>query len=163
MSLFDFSNDKAQGGFENIPAGTYQMAMDSIEVKDTKSGEGQYFNTKFKILEGEYKGRILFKIFNIVNPSAKAAEIGRGQFAGYLAESGAPTKFKDVNEVCGYPVFGIVKIKSDAQYGDKNEISYFKSLENVDAVITPPAKTAPAGVIKKTTDAKTAAKKNIFK
>lgn len=70
-NLPDDSND-----YLPLPDGNYQVSIEACEVKQTKSGQGQYLNFKFKVLGPSHQGRILWDIVNIHNPSQKAEEIG---------------------------------------------------------------------------------------
>ena len=46
----------ADGGFEAIPAGTYNATVFDIEHKESKKGN-QYYSWIFKIQDGQYEGR----------------------------------------------------------------------------------------------------------
>ena len=57
------------------PAGEYLCEMIKSEMKDTKSGTGQYLAVQFKILEGKNKGSIVFNNYNLVNDNETAVRI----------------------------------------------------------------------------------------
>ena len=126
--MFDLTEVKAAGSFEPIPAGTYNVFCVEAQVKQTKDGTGDYINCKFKITDGEYDGSFLFTMFNIKNKNAKAVEIGMSQLKSFMMCCGL-TDFKlaSVTHLEGLNCSAVVKIKNDAQYGDKNVISYFKA------------------------------------
>jgi hypothetical protein len=67
--------------FEAVPAGKYIAVIVESEMKQTKSGNGNYLELTFEITEGEYKGRKVWARLNIDNPSADAVKIARGELS----------------------------------------------------------------------------------
>jgi hypothetical protein len=48
---FDVKNmPKSSGDFEPLPAGTYSARITSVDLKDTKAGNGQYLALRFDVL-----------------------------------------------------------------------------------------------------------------
>lgn len=61
----DFVNDVKNasvnsGDFEELPLGSYEVAVTSMELKTSKAGDPMVA-TCFKIVEGEYENRLIFK------------------------------------------------------------------------------------------------------
>lgn len=58
----DVENASANGtgDFPTIPAGKYEVALASLEIKGTKKDNRPMLAASFKILSGEYKGQRLF-------------------------------------------------------------------------------------------------------
>jgi len=121
----DLSSVKSAGP-RTIAAGSYTVIADGAEIKATKAGTGEYISVKFKILGGECNGLTLWHSFNIKNPSVKAVEIGLQQLKQFVQCSGAPEKLTSPIDLVGYKATAVVKIQSDATYGDKSVIAYFK-------------------------------------
>lgn len=121
----DLTGVKAAGP-RTIAAGTYTVIADSAEIKPTKAGTGEYISVKFKIIGSECDGMTLWHSFNIKNPSVKAVEIGLQQLKQFVQCSGAPEKLTSPIDLVGYKATAVVKIQSDATYGDKAVIAYFK-------------------------------------
>ncbi|AQR98134.1 DUF669 domain-containing protein [Clostridium saccharoperbutylacetonicum] len=48
------------GGFKEVPEGTYEVAVEKMEIKETKKGDDM-ISIWFNILDGEFKGSKLFK------------------------------------------------------------------------------------------------------
>ena len=46
--------------FEEIIPGTYEISIESLAVKETKSGDSLMLSTCMKILDGKYKNRLIF-------------------------------------------------------------------------------------------------------
>lgn len=53
---FDATKDSASAGFQNIPAGDYNMILEGAEHAVFKSGY-EAFQVKMSVLDGEYTGR----------------------------------------------------------------------------------------------------------
>jgi hypothetical protein len=121
----DLSGVKASGP-RTIAPGTYTVIADNAEIKQTKSGTGEYISVRFKIVGGECNGMTIYHSFNIKNQSVKAVEIGLQQLKQFVQCSGAPEKLTSPVDLVGYKATAMVKIQSDANYGDKAVISYFK-------------------------------------
>jgi len=68
-------------GFDPIPAGKYLAAITESEMKDTKSGDGKYLQFTFQILEGEFKGRMLWSRLNLENANATTVKIARAELS----------------------------------------------------------------------------------
>lgn len=128
MSFLDLTNEKEQT-FEPVKPGSYLMQVDDAEVKETKSGTGEYVSVKFLIREGEYEGRTIYHMFNIKNDNPKAVEIGLGQLKTFMKCSGQSNfVLKSVTDLIGLSAVGVVKNRTD-EYGEKAVISYFKPAE----------------------------------
>lgn len=127
MLDLDLTAVKESSNFATIPAGTYYVLVDDVSVKDTKSGTGNYINTKFRILEGPQEGRFVFHSFNIKNENQKAVEIGLQQLKSFMKCAGATDyKLTNVVHLAGMRCDAVVKIRSSEAYGDQAVISYFK-------------------------------------
>lgn len=125
MSFLDLTN-VGTGDFEPLPEGSYNVVCDSAEIKQTKTGTGEYINTKFKVVGGEFDGRKLFTMFNIKNPNEKAVQIGMSQLKSFMKASGLESfVLRNVTDLEGMRCSVGVKIKEDS-YGKKNNISYYK-------------------------------------
>lgn len=61
MPEVDFTGvpDAEDGNFEPMPPGKYHAQVESVESKNDKNGN-EYFNVKFKIIEGEFEGRFVW-------------------------------------------------------------------------------------------------------
>lgn len=112
------------------PTGEYVGLCVEVELKETKSKTGKYIEAKFTTDKGN-----VWTMFNIVNNSAKAQEIGRGQLKSFLKCSGADTSTFDMDKVTtleGLKCNIVVKHQSDETYGTQAKISYFKPYKEID-------------------------------
>lgn len=143
------------GGFgEPIPAGWQDMMIDESSVEPTKDNAttGNLFvKLRFSIMQGPYKGRKIFKQFNIKNTSQQAETIGRKQLSAVAHAVGVPN-CQDTMQLHGIPLKGKVTLElgtlkpdgSGAKYPDRNDINTFKNINEV--VENTPAAAAPAPV-----------------
>ena len=135
MSLVDLSNVEAQKGFAPMPAGPYLVQCEEASVESTSAGDGQYIKVKLNVKGPlEFENRKVFTNFNIQNPSEQAQEIGLSQLKSFLECSGVkdPNKLEDVNHLVGLVCTAHLKVKKSEQYGDQNEVSYFKEADESD-------------------------------
>lgn len=129
--MIDLTNVR-ESSFDLIPAGNYNVVLDTAQIKETKDGTGEYINCKFVIVGGDHDDRILFHMFNIKNKNAQATEIGLSQLKSFMKCAGAKDfNIKSVSVLEGMQALAVVKTKTDS-YGEKNVISYFKPISALD-------------------------------
>lgn len=119
---------EAQQDFAPIPNGMYTAAIEKCEVKETKSGTGQYLNLMFKITGPDYAGRVIFSMINFRNQSQKAEEIGRQQLGSLLRAVGLP-KLQDTDQLIGTACQVKVTTESREGYDPRNVIKAYKAIE----------------------------------
>jgi len=81
LNGFDANEVEPAVGFDPIPAGKYLAVITESEMKPTKSGVGQYLQLTFQVIEGEYKGRLLWSRLNLDNPNALTVKIARAELS----------------------------------------------------------------------------------
>ena len=119
---------ESNNSFDPLPAGWYQANIKGSELKDTKSGTGQYIAVQYDILGPTHQGRVVFGNLNIRNPNPKAEEIGRQQLGELMRAIGLNT-VQDTDELIGGQLMIKLAIKKSEEYGDSNEIKGYKALE----------------------------------
>ena len=77
---FNTASKEEMDDFSVVPVGDYNVQIVKSDIKDTKAGDGKRLNFQFKILDGKFKGRILFVGLNIQNPNPQAVEISLKEF-----------------------------------------------------------------------------------
>lgn len=107
-----------------LPAGTYNAFIDEAEVKQTKSGTGSYIKVKYKVVDEQYKNRVVFNMYNIKNDNPKAVEIGKQQLRGLIDAIGDESllTLKDASQLVNKNVAITVKIDTNDKYGDQNRV-----------------------------------------
>lgn len=78
---FNANNVEPSIGIEPIPAGKYEAVIIESEMKPTKTGNGQYLELTFEIIEGQYKGRRVWERLNLENPNPQTVHIARGNLS----------------------------------------------------------------------------------
>jgi len=115
------------GSFEPLPAGDYQVAIESAEIKDTNDKTGQYIKLKMKVNGPTHAGRVVFSNLNIRNKSPKAEEIGRQQLGDIMRAIGLAT-LTDTDQLIGGSLVVKLAIKpADGQYEAGNEVKAYKA------------------------------------
>lgn len=121
------ADDMPSGGsYEALPAGWYHANISGAEVKATKSGTGRYIAVKYSITGPTHEGRVVFGNLNIENPNPKAEEIGRQQLRSLMEAIGL-SKLTDSDQLIGGSLKIKLKIESDEQYGDRNQVAGYSS------------------------------------
>jgi hypothetical protein len=129
--------------YDLIPAGWYTAIITEAELKDTKSGTGQYIKVRYDITGPSSQGRVVFGNFNIRNPNPKAEEIGRQQLGDLMRALGLAA-VSDTDQLLN----GHLSIKVDVrpasgEYNAQNDIKGWKS--NTGSLPPQPKPDAPAG------------------
>tara|TARA_Y100000004_G_C8908450_1_gene409806 strand:- start:797 stop:1246 length:450 start_codon:yes stop_codon:yes gene_type:complete len=125
--------DTRSDSFEPIPKGEYTAMVNYSEMKDTKSGNGQYLELTFEVLEGDHKGRLVWERLNLVNPNATAVEIAQRKLAEIGRSVGLQT-VEDSVQLHDKPMKIKVLVEpATADYSASNKINGFSSASNLKA------------------------------
>ncbi|MFZ5828807.1 MAG: DUF669 domain-containing protein [Planctomycetota bacterium] len=124
------ANNYQPTSFDVLPNGEYEVVIVGSELKPTKAGNGRYLELTLQVLNGEYQNRKLFDRLNIFNPNQQAQDIARGMLSAICRAVGVLTP-KDSSELHNKPLRVKIKVKSDAEYGDRNEITAYRPRQAV--------------------------------
>lgn len=131
MSRFSFSTDDApppDDRFTPIPPGWYTAEIVGSDAKQTKAGDGTYFNLQWKILGPSHAGRVIFEMIMFDLPrSPQAVEIGRRKLSGLLVAIGRQ-RMDELHDLHGQPCEVSVGIESSPGYEDKNNIKAHRAI-----------------------------------
>jgi len=126
---FDANKVDPNVGFDPIPSGEYTCIMTDSEFKDTKSGNGEYLQCTWEVIEGEYKKRLLFDRLNLKNPNETAVKIAMGTLSA-ICHAVDVMKPKDSSELHGKPC--VVKVaveeRSDKPGSFSNVVKGYKAV-----------------------------------
>jgi hypothetical protein len=144
LNGFDANQVEPTSNFDPLPAGKYIAAIVESETKPTKNGRGSYLQLTFQVLDGPYKGRMLWARLNLQNPNAVAVQIARAELSAICRSVGVMAP-KDSVELHNLPLQITVKCKKREDTGDMtNEIkSYAK--KSAAGGETPQQQTTAAG------------------
>lgn len=142
---FDASTVAPDTGFDTVPAGWYNVAIDDSELKPTKpkigeTQQGAYLQLRFNILDGQYAGRKLFTRLNVKNSNQQTVEIAYKQLSAICHAVGV-MQVQDSQQLHGLPLKVKVKIrKGNDEYEDQNEIIAYRNVnEQVEMAGATPA------------------------
>ena len=111
------------------------------EMKPTKAGTGQYLQLTFQILEGDFKGRLLWARLNLQNPSDMAMKIAKAELSAICRAVNVMAP-KDSLELHNLPLTISVGCRKRDDTGEiTNEIKGYSKRES-----DPPAAAATAEV-----------------
>lgn len=129
LNGFDANNVDPASDFEPLPAGKYLTTITASEMKPTRAGTGHYLELTFQVLDGEYKGRLLWSRLNLDNPNAQAVQIAQGELSAICRAVGV-MRPKDSIEMHNLPLLVTVKCKKRQDNGDiVNEIRGYATKE----------------------------------
>ena len=136
-----FQTTEANSGFDPVPPGDYILKVSEAELKETKTGTGQYIKVAFTVMGPKYEGRKIFTNFNIRNASPEAERIGVSQLKALVLAGGVSEPLMDTDQLLGAVVNARVTVdkRDDPQYPDQNKVGRYKPVN-----ATPPS--APASL-----------------
>ena len=121
LNGFDANQVDPNFAFEAIPAGKYLAVITESEMKPTKSGVGQYLQFTFQVIEGEYKGRLVWTRLNLDNPNATTVKIARAELSAICRAVGVPAP-KDSVELHNIPLVITVGLKKRDDNGEMGNV-----------------------------------------
>ena len=122
----DIPEDEGSGSFEPIPAGTYDVVVQGIDLRTTKAGTGQYLAVRLYVTGPTHLGWVLWSNINFRNPNPTAESIGQRQLGELMDAVGLAT-FDDTDQLLSGRLKASVVIKDDPQYGRRNEVKKMTS------------------------------------
>ena len=118
-------------GFDPIPAGKYLAIITESEMKPTKAGTGQYLQLTFQVLDGPYKGRLVWARLNLDNPSDMAVKIARAELSSICRAVGVLAP-KDSIELHDLPLTITVGCKKRDDTAEMtNEVKGYEARQQV--------------------------------
>lgn len=130
-----------ESSFDPIPAGTYSAKITKTELKQTRSGDGQYISVQYAILGPSHQGRIIFDNLNIDNPNGQAVKIAYQRLAQIMKAANLET-VEDTDEFVGAVVNIVLGMKNDAKYGASNNVKAIKKYDGVSETSSLPVEAA---------------------
>jgi len=143
LSGFDASQVEPADEFEPIPAGKYPAVITDSEFKETKAGTGTYLQLAFEIIDGEYKGRLLWSRLNLDNPNETAVKIAQQELSSICRAIGVLTP-QDSAELHNLPLVVHVRCRKRPDTDDiTNEIRGYSAIQQ-----QPAAQPTPSPVVR---------------
>jgi len=116
---FDVDQHEEVGSFENIPKGEYPAIATNSEMKLTKNRDGEYLQFTIEIIDGPYKGRIIWDRLNLKNKNDTAVKIANRTLASICRAVGVPRP-KDSIELHGKPL--MIKVDTEERNDRPGEV-----------------------------------------
>lgn len=116
-----------------LPAGWYVVQMVSSEIKPTKKPGGARLNCQFKVLQGDFAGRVIFAGYNVQNDNPVAVQIAMEELAELSRAVGVPV-WNDSEMLHGKPFNLKIKVRQQVGYDANNEPQIYQSLSNMEGV-----------------------------
>ena len=116
MSTLNFNANEVEPstGYEPIPAGKYAAVITDSEMKPTKTGNGQYLELAFEVIEGDYRGRKVWARLNLENPNSQAVQIARADLSAICRAVNVPEP-KDSIELHNLPLTITVRCRKNTE------------------------------------------------
>ena len=114
---------------EPIPAGWYEVSINSTQLKQTKAGTGEYIALRYKLLGHAHQGRVIVGMLNIRNPNPKTQDIGIQQL-GELMRAIGLASVEDTDQLIGGHLevkVQIIEASSDCNFS--NYVSNFRAIK----------------------------------
>lgn len=129
------SNDFAERTHVSVvPPGWYIMQIVDSKLVPTKTPGGARLNLQFKILQGDFAGRMVFQGYNVKNANPVAVNIAMEELAELSKAVGVPV-WNDTEQLHGIPFNMKVKCKAEPGYDVRNEPQIYQHIQNMDNVV----------------------------
>jgi len=139
-------NKDQMGDFSPIPGGKYPAQIMKSEYKATKAKTGHYLECQLVILEGEYRGRMLFERLNLDNPNPVAVEIAN-KTLNTICHACGKIGVQDSEELHGIPLtVTVIKKEATETQPAGNDIKFYESIGSGIMTAGAPADSAPPWV-----------------
>lgn len=117
-----------------MPAGWYVVQIVNSEIKPTKTPGGARLNVQFKIMDGDFAGRVMFGGYNVKNANPVAVQIAMEELAELSRAVKVPV-WNDTEQLHGIPFNLKVKVRQQPGYEPNNEPQIYQALDNMEGVV----------------------------
>lgn len=125
---FNAEEIEPSSSMQPVPPGEYEVMIVDSEMRQTSAGTGEYLKLTFRITEGEYEGRFVWKNLNLVNPNEQAVEIANRELSA-ICHAVDVLQPEDSQELHGIPMSARIKVIPPKNgYDASNDIGSFKAL-----------------------------------
>lgn len=135
MAIIDFNAEEIepQSDFSPLPVGEYTVVITQSDMKPTKTGNGQYLQFTYQVVDGEYKNRLIFDRLNIVNSNSVAQQIAQKALSSICRAVGVmhPRDSEELHDKVFQVKVGIRP--ASGEYGESNIVKGYSSLTSAPA------------------------------
>lgn len=104
-----------------IPTGKYDVVISRTETKPTKSGNGEYLQLEFTIIQGPYADRKVWSRLNLDNPNPVAVSIAKAELSAICRAVGVLTP-SDSSELQDIPLNIDIRVEKRADTGGETNV-----------------------------------------
>lgn len=128
--------DVDESAFEAFPAGKYPLQAVQLELKSTKSANGQMVAAEFEVLEGPFKSRKVFEYLTFQHPNPDTVRIALQKIKQWVKACGYTGNERLtwglLRSLEGRPFLGQVSVEEDqtGRFPPSNRIRQFLPLGN---------------------------------
>ena len=133
----DIPQDENRGDFKPLPDGEYTIIVDKMDVHPTSTG-GVGLKTTYQVVDGNYKGRLIFDFINVENKNPTAEAIGRRRVAEISYAVGFADVADDTDLLLFKPFSVAVGSKKETYQGQEQVKNIIKKI-----FFTKPGKSEP--------------------
>ncbi|CAD5235808.1 putative single-stranded DNA-binding protein [Klebsiella phage vB_KppS-Pokey] len=127
------AGDHKERQIDTVPDGWYPVQIVNSEIKPTKTLGGARLNLQFKVLQGDFAGRVIFGGYNVQNSNPVAVSIAMEELAELSRAVKVPV-WNDTEQLHGIPFNLKVKVVKQEGYDDKAEPKQYKAIEDMAGV-----------------------------
>ena len=142
LNNFDASQVDPSVALDPLPAGKYTAVISDSEYKPTKTGGGKYLQLTFQVIDGEFKGRLVWARLNLENKSEMTVKIARGELSAICRAIGVMQP-KDSVELHNIPLEISVGLKKRDDNGEFTNV--IKGYTKKGGSAAPPRQAVSAG------------------
>lgn len=128
LSGFDATKVDPKTAFTPVPAGRYVAVIIESKNKPNKAGTGTYLEFTFQVVEGQFKGRLVWTRLNLQHITPKVVELARAELSSICHAAGV-LRPKDSRDLHNRPMTIVVSEKSGPD-GSHNEIKDYIALSS---------------------------------
>lgn len=134
--------------FEPVPAGEYAVIITDSEMRTTKNGAGEMLSITHQVIEGEFKGRLIWETLNLVNANPKTVQIAQQHLSAICHAVGITQAITDSEQLHNRPLVVRVEVDHQEGYRPRNRVKAWKAIASAPAAAPaaprPAAPAAPA-------------------
>ena len=145
LGNYDASNGETMRSGDCLPAGEYIACIVKSEKRDAKNRGNAYINLEFEVQDGDCRGRHFWTMLNLWNDNQQAVDIAQRELNSICHAIGR-LRINDTEELHGIPMRVKLGIKEDKQYGPKNVVKGYSSLNSAPASHHASAHNAGGGI-----------------
>lgn len=143
-----YKEDEDYGSYgtpDALPIGDYKLMIVDSEMRETKSGTGEYLRLVFEVIEGEHKGRKLFENLNLINENPIAVRIANAELKA-ISQACGGIVVTDSQQLHNIPMIAKVGQRKREDTGDmQNDLKRFFSVQDKTATASKAAAKSEGG------------------